>query len=114
MVLPVFRWLLPTASPATLRAVHATTRKLAHVAEYLVLSLLLSRALRASGTPPRQASVLAVVIAAGYAVLDELHQLVTPGRTAAFTDCLLDASGAATGQVLVAALRARSTRAATS
>jgi VanZ family protein len=37
---------------------------------------------------------------------DEFHQWFVPGRTAAATDCLIDVSGAAAGQGLVAA-RAR-------
>ena len=42
------------------------------------------------------------MVAGLYAVLDEFHQLFVPGRTAAASDCLIDVSGAAAGQGLLA------------
>ena len=48
-------------------------------------------------------SVKNVLLALLYAVLDEFHQWFVPGRTAAITDCLIDVSGAAAGQGLLAA-----------
>src|SRR5512145_2052299 len=45
-LLPLLRTLFPAASLTTLAAIHHGMRKLAHVLEYLVLSVLLSRALR--------------------------------------------------------------------
>src|SRR5438093_1320913 len=101
--------MFPDASPAQLRAMHQVVRKLAHFTEYLVLSVLLYRALRARQRSSLQAAGLAFVIAGLYAVSDEFHQWFVPGRTAAATDCLIDVSGAVAGQGLVAA-RARSPR----
>ena len=73
-------------------------RKIAHTAEYAVLGALLMRAT----ARPWLAWALGVL----YAVSDEFHQWFVPGRTAAATDCLIDMSGAAAGQGLLAA-RAR-------
>jgi VanZ family protein len=103
VLLPLLAALLPGAHPEHLLLLHGALRKLAHFTEYLVLSVLLYRALRPSaGWSPRPA-VLALAISGLFAVGDELHQSFVPGRTAAPSDCLIDFSGAAAGQGLLAA-----------
>ena len=98
-LLPFLAWLLPGAGRHTLEVVHAALRKLGHFTEYMVLGLLIARALRdARGWQLRHA-VLAVVLATTYAVTDELHQHFVPGRTAAAGDVAIDALGALTGQI---------------
>ena len=106
ILLPILVILFPHASPAELATIHHAIRKTAHFAEYLVLSVLLYRALRGRGRWRIELAVGAVALAAVYAALDELHQLFVPGRTAALRDCLIDVAGAATGQGMLAA-RAR-------
>jgi VanZ family protein len=101
ILLPLLARLLPSADPATLAAVHQAVRKLAHVAEYLVLSVLLYRALTDGRAWNPRAAVLAVGTAGLYAVADEAHQLFVPGRGAAFSDVLIDLSGAILAQVLI-------------
>ena len=64
-------------------------RKLAHVSEYAILGFLLARALRRPG--------VAVALAAGYAVTDEVHQTFVEGRHGAPRDVAIDASGALVG-----------------
>src|SRR5204862_468029 len=49
------------------------------------------------------AAVLALVLAGLYAGSDELHQWFVPGRGARLNDWLIDVSGAAAGQGLLAA-----------
>lgn len=102
-IIPLLATLFPRASPEDLRAMHQTVRKLAHFVEYLVLSVLLYRALRAGRRWDLRAAGMAVTIAGLYSVGDEFHQWFVPGRTAAATDCLIDVSGAAAGQGLLAA-----------
>jgi VanZ family protein len=63
----------------------------AHVVEYAVLGALLSRALAAAPS-------LAAGIA--YAVTDELHQSLVPGRGASFLDLGLDSVGVVAGVIL--------------
>src|SRR2546426_9574780 len=106
IILPVLAVFFPGASPAELRAIHQGVRKLAHFTEYLVLSVLLYRALRTGRGWNFRAAGLAFTIAGIYALSDEFHQWFVPGRTAAATDCLIDVSGAAAAQGLLAA-RAR-------
>lgn len=106
-LMPLLRALFPDASHATLIAIHHGIRKVAHFLEYLVLSVLLSRALRDRRIPPARVGVRALALAALYAVADELHQAFAAGRTASVVDCLIDVSGAAAGQALVAVYDAR-------
>lgn len=105
MLVPMFAWLFPHASHATLEAMHGAVRKLGHFTEYLVFGILLAHGLRGDGPQRPRHAVLAIVLAALYAVTDELHQLFVPGRTAAVGDVLIDTAGAALGQVAAAARR---------
>lgn len=107
IILPFLHVMLPSASPEQLRAIHNGIRKAAHFAEYLVLSVLLYRALRDGRRWDVRAAGMAVMIAGLYSVGDELHQWFVPGRTAAASDCLIDVSGAAAGQGILAAFGKR-------
>jgi len=102
IILPILGTLFPGASPAELVSMHRFVRKLGHFTEYLILSVLLYRALRGGRRWSLPAAATAVGVAGLYAVVDELHQLFVPGRTAAASDCLIDVSGAAAGQGLLA------------
>jgi VanZ family protein len=104
VLIDILARLLPGFSPEQLRAIHHLVRELAHFVEYFVLSLLLYRALRVGYGWSARAAATAVVIAGLYAVGDELHQWFVPGRTAAATDCLIDLSGAAAAQGMIAAM----------
>jgi VanZ family protein len=103
LLLPLLAALFPDATPQQLAAAHYGVRKLAHFTEYLVLSVLLYRALRGERGWSLRAAALALAISGLYAIADELHQGFVAGRTAAAADCLIDFSGAATGQGLLAA-----------
>jgi len=100
---PLLSTLFPHATPGQLDAVHQGLRKLAHFAEYLILSVLLYRALDVERRWSLRAAVLALVLAGLYAGSDELHQWFVPGRGARLNDWLIDVSGAAAGQGLLAA-----------
>ncbi len=101
-VVPILSVLFPHATHAELVAMHYAIRKLAHFTEYAILSTLLYRALRDGRRWSFRAAVIAVAVSGAYAVLDEFHQWFVPGRTAAATDCLIDVSGAAASQGLLA------------
>ena len=109
VLLPVLRWLFPTLSYGQLIVAHHVVRKLAHFAEYLVLGVLLYRALDGS-TFNRGIALRALALAALCAVGDELHQGFVSGRRPALSDCLIDATGAAAGLALLA-VRARGIKA---
>ena len=74
-------------------------RKIAHAAEYAVLGALLVRASGRAG--------VAFALGALYAVSDELHQMLVPGRAGAPLDVAIDAIGVAVGVVLWQSVRAR-------
>jgi VanZ family protein len=78
-------------------------RKLAHVTEYFVLTVLLLRALQRSDVAA--AMPVAAVAALAYAAGDEWHQSFVPGRTATPRDVAIDGIG-----IALAALAATRTR----
>jgi VanZ family protein len=107
-VVPFLRWLFPHLAWDTLLAIHQIIRKLAHVAEYFVFSLLILRGLRAGRKETHLGWALgALAIVAAYAALDEFHQSFVPGRGASPWDVLLDASGGAAAQLMAALVMLR-------
>jgi VanZ family protein len=104
-LLPLLRTLLPGATPELLRGLHGVIRKGAHVTEYLILAVLLVRALRQEGLRGLRLTVAAVALGVAYAALDEMHQAFVPSRTASPADVLVDAIGVAAGVGLAVAGR---------
>jgi VanZ family protein len=101
IIIPILHWLLPHATPHTLRRIHYFIRKSAHFTEYFILSLLILRGIRAGRPGARFAwAFAAVVLVACYASLDEFHQYFVPGRTAAVGDVLIDTSGGIAAQLV--------------
>jgi VanZ family protein len=78
-------------------------KKAAHATEYAVLALLLLRALdpQRIGRGRPFLAAAAALLAVLYALSDELHQALVPGRHPAATDVLIDAAGAALAVILV-------------
>jgi VanZ family protein len=105
LILPLLHWLFRAASQAQLLEWHHAIRKTAHVGEYFIFSLLISRAIR-SGHPGWRwrLTLLAIALLAAYAAVDEYHQSFVPGRTAAVGDVLWDVMGGAAAQVLAGLL----------
>ena len=103
IIVPVLHWLFPHAAMQTLEYVHHIIRKCAHFIEYFILSLLILRGIRGGRRETHlRWAVIAVIIVAAYASLDEIHQIFVPGRTAAVRDVLLDTSGGITAQIVAA------------
>lgn len=98
-------WLIrhPLA-PATLDALNFLVRKCAHVTEYGILGALIFRALR--GERPSwnlRWAIVAVLLTAGVASADEIHQTFTLLRTGTWHDVVLDTAGATLAQLLIRA-----------
>lgn len=100
-IIPLLRALLPAASPEALATLHLVIRKYAHVLEYAVLAGLWRRSLGRAWP--------ALGLAGATAVLDELRQSVSPGRTASFHDALLDCAAAGVVLLVLASLGQRRT-----
>lgn len=77
-------------------------KKLGHMAEYAVLAVLAVWALR-HGAPliERRAFLWALVLAASYAVTDEMHQYFVPGRNPQPLDVGFDVLGACLGLLFI-------------
>ena len=94
-LMPALRFLVPSASPLQLDALHTLIRKLGHVTEYAVLAALWLRAL--AGVPRLVRSRVALcawAIAVAWAVLDESLQSMVASRTGSLYDVMIDALGA--------------------
>jgi len=69
-------------------------RKLAHMTEYAVLSVLIYIALTVDGLKYKLCKVFSLALTFVFACSDEFHQLFVPGRCGAFSDVLIDTAGA--------------------
>jgi VanZ family protein len=102
IILPILRWVFPGASAHSLRLMHFGIRKLAHVTEFGVFSVAIFHGIRG----PRRGwkrtwAIFTLLIAAGYAGLDEWHQSFVPLREPSARDVFIDTTGALLAQVLV-------------
>ncbi len=92
---PMLRGLVPGLAQSQYDHIHHIIRKCAHFSEYFVYFVFLYRAVRGRGSGWRWIWALsALFIAAGYSLLDELHQAFVASRTASVYDSLLDSIGA--------------------
>jgi VanZ family protein len=100
---PILRFIFPNLPLADYHVAHWVIRKAAHFIEFFILGLLLYWALR-RGRGPRWGlrwALLACVIAALYALVDEAHQAFVPSRSPSFVDSGIDFLGAAAGQMVI-------------
>ncbi|MDQ0359822.1 VanZ family protein [Breznakia pachnodae] len=82
-----------------LATVHLLIRKLAHMFIYFVLSISVMVTLFTFPLKLFTRSLFSVLICFAYACTDEFHQLFVAGRGGAFTDVLVDTSGAILGVI---------------
>ena len=91
----------PLAAPQ-FDALHYAIRKAAHLAEYGILGALLFRAIRGDDTRWRwRWAIVAIVLTAVVASLDEWHQAFVPSRTSSPWDVLIDTVGATLAQIVI-------------
>jgi VanZ family protein len=76
--------------------------KIFHMAEFLILAVLLSRAIGASfsNISFMKTAILAIIVSAFYAVFDEWHQKFIPGRVPDIFDFIVDFIGASIGVLI--------------
>ena len=109
---PFLKWFVPEISAESIATVQLVVRKIAHLAEYAILSIPSCRALaqRAAPSPlPLAALGQAVLIAVAYAALDEWHQSWTDERFGSPLDVAIDSVGATVGAAFFAWLSRRKT-----
>lgn len=81
-------------------------RKAAHAAEYFALSAVLCLFLLSFSGNVAALSSLAALISFAYAISDELHQTLVPGRSGELADVLIDLAGACAAAVIFGAVAA--------
>src|SRR5919108_2283008 len=95
---PWVRWFVPGISAERLDSIQFALRKLGHLSEYLVLSLLLLRALdENSGRIKTRFMAWALGLVFLYAISDEFHQSFVPSRTPSLADVFIDLFGGICG-----------------
>ena len=65
---------------------------------------------KGKAVPIKRLCLTAWLIAAAYAVTDEIHQLFVPGRSCEFRDICIDAVGVLAGVLLMRAIERRQIR----
>ena len=91
----LLREFFPALSGAAIDLIHLSIRKLGHLSEYSVLAVLILRAVADEtdqGRPSNRPG-LALTLTGLYAISDELHQGLVPGRSASSADVLVDLCG---------------------
>jgi VanZ family protein len=86
-------WLAQRLTSEMIDVTDFIIRKIAHVTEYIVLCLLVSRSFGVSPTSTMRERLVPVGISSLYALSDEFHQSFVPSRGAAYTDVLWDTLG---------------------
>ena len=76
-------------------------RKAAHFTEYLILCVLLYRAINTNKNADIKVFIQVILIVFLYACSDEFHQAFVPGRGPAFRDVLVDTSGGLTALLII-------------
>jgi VanZ family protein len=100
---PILRFFFPDLTPSGFVLAHSVIRKTAHFVEFFILGCLGFWASRRGRQPRWRATWMlqAVGLAASYALLDEAHQALVPGRTASLIDSGVDVLGALASQGLI-------------
>lgn len=94
----VVAWVLPAAPVRTVAVINVVVRKSGHVLAFGTLTALIWWAMG----PVAWRSTWAVALTALYAVTDEWHQSFVPGRSAEFSDVLLDSAAALLALAVIA------------
>lgn len=81
--------------------IEAVIRKLAHFSIYTLVGIFMMALMSTYNISKRKQILLSIFVGMIYAASDELHQYFVPGRTALFTDVLIDIAGVCLGVLIV-------------
>lgn len=73
------------------------TRKAAHIIAYFILGLVIYSIIKTYELTTKRAIFFSVIFAMLYAVFDEIHQLLVPGRSGEVRDIFIDTIAASVG-----------------
>jgi VanZ family protein len=96
--------LILTSLPSGMAVTVDVSDKVNHFGAYGLLSVLLFLTMNFQMKYPflkKNANWLTVLMASSYGVLDELHQMLVPGRSCEFLDWLADFSGSLLGVLII-------------
>ncbi len=85
---------------SVIESIQYPVRKLAHMSEYALLTILTYVALAVDGVGRTKRWWIALVGAVLFACTDEFHQLFVPGRAGLLTDVLFDSVGCVIGVLI--------------
>ncbi len=85
---------------SVIESIQYPVRKLAHMSEYALLTILIYIALAVDGIKKGKGWWIALISAVLFACTDEFHQLFVPGRAGLVTDVLIDSVGCVIGTLL--------------
>ena len=94
-------WLAQQMTPAMIDVTDFIIRKVAHVTEYAILSLLVSRSVGIKMNSTMGERLVPAGISSLYALSDEFHQSFVPSRGATYTDVLWDTLGGIIGSAIL-------------
>ncbi|HLW34568.1 MAG TPA: VanZ family protein [Chthoniobacterales bacterium] len=106
-LVPFLRWLDPQISWAALNSIQMMIRKLGHLTEYAILTILLWRALVDLSWKSSTSLTISLLACAIFAASDEFHQSFIPSRTSSVHDVMIDICGAVIGLAICIALASR-------
>jgi VanZ family protein len=106
---PLLHFFFPAISPETEAQIHYFVRKCAHFTEYATLAFLAVRAFSGSSFAilGDRRYLLALLLVAIVASLDEFNQSFEASRTSSFWDVMLDISGGLTMTIILQLFRRR-------
>jgi VanZ family protein len=94
-------WLAKQMTSGMIDVTDYIIRKVAHVTEYTILSILVSRSFGVATSSSLRQRIMPTVITSTYALSDEYHQSFVPSRGATYTDVMWDTLGASIGSGLL-------------
>ncbi|MFC1662665.1 VanZ family protein [Patescibacteria group bacterium] len=91
---------VPNLKSGLVDAIDLILRKLAHFAEYGLLSILVYRAFSLNRPNRKSIILIAWIVASLYAITDEWHQTFVIGRQGSAVDVMIDSAGALFGVLI--------------
>ena len=85
--------------PELVNTVEPYVRKLAHFSEYGLGGVLFISVFSTYNWSDKRKITTSILLGVWYAIMDEIHQLMVPGRSGALKDVYIDSLGIATGVI---------------
>lgn len=86
-------------NPEIVEKVEPYVRKLAHFSEYGLGGVLFVSLFTTYNFTDEKRIIISILLGSWYATMDEIHQLMVPGRSGAIKDVYIDSLGIATGVI---------------